>query len=179
MRKFTTICMALIIMVMVVLTGCSTFAIDKVKYYNEVVAKVGEQNITRFELINAYNNYGYTNYVTNGGQTEKEALLKTAESLVERKMLVKYALDNPAKYSLSEYEINKIFEDTINSIIDSFDSNIATARKIYNIEDKVNFLSKKLNVWKFNEDFHKEEDIKDVEKLKILEKIYLNKARDN
>ncbi len=123
-------------MVMVVLTGCSTFTIDKVKYYNEVVAKVGEQNITRFELINAYNNYGYTNYVTNGGQSEKEALLSTAESLVERKMLVQYALDNPSKYSLSEYEINKVFDDTITSIMDSFDSNIATARKIYNIDEK-------------------------------------------
>jgi len=58
-------------------------------------------------------------------------------------------------------------------------NNLYSTNKIYNIEDKVNFLSKKLNIWKFNEDFHKEEDIKDIEKLKILEKIYLNKARDN
>ena len=72
MKKFTTIFMTFIVMLMVVLTGCSTFRIDKVKYYNEVLAKVGNDTITRFELIEAYNNYGYTNYVTQNGQTEKK-----------------------------------------------------------------------------------------------------------
>ena len=50
-------------MLVVVLTGCSTFRVDKVKYYNEVLAKVGNDNITRFDLLSAYNNYGYTNFV--------------------------------------------------------------------------------------------------------------------
>ena len=102
MKKFTTIFMTFIIMLMVVLTGCAGFKINKVDYYNEVVAKVGNENITRFDLINAYNNYGYTNYVTQRGLSEKEALRNTMDSLVERKLVVNYAKDN-AKYDLSEY----------------------------------------------------------------------------
>lgn len=135
MKKFTTICMAFVLMLMVVLTGCSTFSIDKVKYYNEIVAKVGDQNITRFELVNAYNNYGYTNFVTQEGQTEKEALLSTANLLVERKMLVQYAKDNLSKYSLSEYEINNLLTNTIDYLHQSFEDNLTTARKIYGLKE--------------------------------------------
>lgn len=135
MKKITTICMAFVLMLMVVLTGCSTFSIDKVKYYNEIVAKVGDQNITRFELVNAYNNYGYTNFVTQEGQTEKEALLSTANLLVERKMLVQYAKDNLSKYSLSEYEINNLLTNTIDYLHQSFEDNLTTARKIYGLKE--------------------------------------------
>ena len=114
MKKFTTIFMAFIISLMVVLTGCSTFSIDKVKYYNEVVARVGNENITRFDLVNAYNNYGYNTYVTQGGKSEKQALKQTAESLIERKLLVKYVQDSVKQdanspYVLNEYEIKKLY----------------------------------------------------------------------
>ena len=135
MKKFTTIFMTFIIMLMVVLTGCSTFSIDKVKYYNEVLAKVGDETITRFDLVNAYNNYGYTNYVTQQGQTEKEALLSTMDLLVQRKLTVKYAMDNPSKYSLSEYEIKTLYRETLDYLLESFATNKATARKIYNLEE--------------------------------------------
>ena len=125
--------MTCLIMLVVVLTGCSTFRVDKVKYYNEVLAKVGNDNITRFDLINAYNNYGYTNFVTQGGQSEEEALVSTMDSLVKRKLAYKYALDNE-QYSLSEYEITKLFNTTMDSLLSSFESNKSIARKIYNLE---------------------------------------------
>lgn len=133
MKKFTTICVAFIIMVMVVLTGCAGFTINKVDYYNEVVAKVGEQNITRFDLINAYNNYGYSYYVSQQGQTEKEALKSTVDLLVERKMLVKYAQDN-SQYALSTYEINNVMQETLDYLKESFADNLNSARKIYGME---------------------------------------------
>lgn len=138
MKKFTTIFMTLIIMLMVVLTGCSTFSIDKVKYYNEVVAKVGNENITRFELINAYNNYGYTNYVTTMGYTEKEALLETMDLLIQRKLTVKYAKDNQSKYALSQYELKKLYRDTLDYLLESMNTNKNTARKIYDLDEKEN-----------------------------------------
>ena len=134
MKKFTTICMAFIIMLMMVLTGCAGFTINKVDYYNEIVAKVGEQNITRFDLINAYNSYGYTNFVTQQGQTEKEALRSTIDLLIERKMLVQYAKENQDKYKLSEYEINNVFKETLDYMLENFEENLNTARKIYGIE---------------------------------------------
>ena len=136
MKKFTTVFMTLIIMLMVVLTGCSTFSIDKVKYYNEVVAKVGGENITRFDLVNAYNNYGYTNYVTQMGQSEREAISKTMDTLVQRKLVVKYAKDSGTKYALNQYELKKLFRDTLDSVLESFKTNKDTARKIYNLPAK-------------------------------------------
>jgi len=136
MKKFTTILMTCLIMLVVVLTGCSSFRIDKVKYYNEVLAKIGNDNITRFDLINAYNSFGYTNYVTQGGQSEKEALISTMDSLVQRKLMVKHAMDNPDQYSLSEYEIKKLYRDTLDYLLDSVADNKATARKIYDLDEK-------------------------------------------
>lgn len=135
MKKFTTILMTCLIMLVVVLTGCASFRVDKVKYYNEVLAKVGNETITRFDLINAYNSYGYTNYVTQQGQTDKEALLSTMNSLVQRKLVVKYALDNPGQYSLNEYEVKKVYRDTLDSLLESLADNKEAARKIYNLTE--------------------------------------------
>ena len=134
MKKFTTIVMTCLIMLVAVLTGCSTFKIDKVKYYNEVLAKVGDECITRFDLVNAYSSYGYNTYVTQQGQTEKEALVSTMNLLIQRELTAKYAQDNPNKYTLTAYEVNKVYRDTIDSLLDSMDGNIQTARKIYNLE---------------------------------------------
>lgn len=135
MKKFTTIVMTCLIVLVTVLTGCSTFRVDKVKYYNEILAKVGDEYITRFDLINAYNSYGYTTYAVQQGLTEEQALRNTLDLLVKREMLTKYATDNLNKYSLTEYEINKVYRDTIDSLIESVADNIETARKIYKVED--------------------------------------------
>ena len=135
MKKFTTILMTCLIMLVVVLTGCSTFRVDKVQYYNEVLAKVGEDKITRFDLINAYNSYGYNTYVSQSGQTVKEALTSTMETLVQRKLVVKYAKDNLDKYLLSQYEVKKLYRDTLDSLLESLADNKATARRIYNLEE--------------------------------------------
>ena len=123
-------------MFVVMLTGCAGFSIDKVKYYNEVLAKVGDENITRFDLINAYNSYGYQTYVTQQGQSESEALLSTMDMLVQRKLTLKHALDNPEKYDLSEYEIKKLYRETLDYLLESLEENKQTARKIYNLEEK-------------------------------------------
>lgn len=134
MKKFTTILMTCLIMLVVVLTGCSTFSVDKVKYYNEVLAKVGDENITRFDLVTAYNSYGYDTYVTQQGQNEKDALVSTMNLLVQRKLMVKYAEDNLDKYRLSAYEINNVYRETINYLLESVAGNVETARKIYNLQ---------------------------------------------
>lgn len=135
MKKFSTICLAFIVMIMVVLTGCSTFSVDKVSYYNEIVAKVGEQNITRFELVNAYNNYGYSTYVTQQGQTEKEALNSTLELLAKRKIIAQYAVENISTYQLTKTEINDMYREILDNLQESIADNVAQARKIYGVEE--------------------------------------------
>lgn len=122
-------------MFVVMLTGCAGFSINKVDYYNEVLAKVGNDNITRFDLINAYNSYGYQTYVTQQGQSETEALLSTMDMLVQRKLTFKYALDNPDKYELSEYEVKKLYRDTLDYLLESLDENKQTARRIYDLDE--------------------------------------------
>ena len=126
--------MTCLIMLVVVLTGCSTFKVDKVKYYNEVLAKVGNENITRFDLVTAYNNYGYTNYVVQRGLSESEALNKTMETLIQRKLIVQYALDNSDKYALSHYEIKKLYRETLDYLLETFEENKNIARKIYGLD---------------------------------------------
>ncbi len=151
-------------MLVVVLTGCSTFKVDKVKYYNEVIAKIGDENITRFDLINAYNSYGYNSYVTQQGKTTKEALISTMDSLVQRKLMVKYALDNPDKYSLSEYEVKKLYRDTVDSLLDAISSNMETARKIYDLE-----LTEEDNDEEESKETHKMSDYAYQKRVKLVD----------
>jgi len=134
MKKFTTLVMTCLIMLVVVLTGCSSFRIDKVKYYNEVLARVGNENITRFDLVNAYSSYGYSTFVTQQGQTDEQALRSTMDLLVQRKLTVKYAMDNSDKYSLTPYEVNNVYRETVDYLLESINSNIETAREIYNLK---------------------------------------------
>ena len=48
MKKLSAILVCLLMIVAGSLAGCATFSIDKVKYYNEVLAKVGDSHITRY-----------------------------------------------------------------------------------------------------------------------------------
>ena len=59
MKKITIFLMSLLLVISCCFAGCSTFKVDEVKYYNETVAEVNGYKITRHELINSYNNYGY------------------------------------------------------------------------------------------------------------------------
>lgn len=133
MKKFTIFVMCLLMIVSCNLAGCSKFSINYVKFYNETVATVNEEKITRFELLNSYESFGYEYYVSQAGMTEKEALNKTLDTLIDRKLLVEYAKGKP-EYALTEYDINKMYQDVLDEMQDSFNSFLSTARDIYGIE---------------------------------------------
>ena len=59
---------------LVVLTGCSWLKIDNNKYYNAIVASVGDKNFTKRELVTAYNSYGYQ-YTENFGYSMEDATI--------------------------------------------------------------------------------------------------------
>lgn len=113
--------------------GCSTFSVDTVKFYNETVAVVDGEKITRFELINSYNNYGYSYYVSQQGLTEKEAMDKTLDLLINRKLMYNHAKNN-AKYALTKYDINEVYKSVIDYMDDSFDSYLTKARVALNYD---------------------------------------------
>ena len=87
-------------MCMTVLTGCNLFGTDLETYYNTVVATInysyelnGEtieesENVTKRELITAYNSYGQ-DYVNNYGYTQQEAIEATLDTILNRKLMIK------------------------------------------------------------------------------------------
>ncbi len=103
---------------MVVLTGCSWLKIDNYKYYNAIVASVGDKDFTKRDLINAYNSYGYQ-YYESYGQSMEEAIQSTISSMIDRYLLVeeiksdeKYALTDDDKLEI-KMEAFKYMQDSI------------------------------------------------------------------
>lgn len=134
-RKLLILILCLLVIVPT-LAGCGSFSVNPVKFYNAVVAKVEDTNITRQDLLSAYNSYGYTNYVTNGGQTVAEAMQSTLDLLTKRETLKQYAEtatltdETTKKYILNDYEINEMFAEVFDYFDSSFDSYMDKAREI-------------------------------------------------
>lgn len=133
LKKFTLVIICLLMLVTCCFTGCSKFSIDQVKYYNETVAEVNGEKITRYELLNAYSSYGNSYYVSQLGKSEEEALEETLNLLIDRKLLTKYAQEN-AKYALTDYEINELYKTVLDNLEESFDSYKTSARDILGLE---------------------------------------------
>lgn len=134
MKKITVLLMTLLMVVTCCFAGCSTFKVDYVKYYNEVVAEVNGYQITRHELINSYNNYGYSYYVSQQGKSQEEALKSTLNLLIDRRLLADY-IKQYDRYALTEYDINEIYQEVLDSLQSSFESYLSTAREIYNVDE--------------------------------------------
>lgn len=116
------------------LAGCATFSINKVKYYNETVATVGDTHITRYDLLSAYNSYGSTYYVQQQGQSESEAMASTLDLLVDRELMYQYAVENKATYGLTPYQVNTAIKTVFESFDEQMASYVTEAKKIYNID---------------------------------------------
>ena len=116
------------------LAGCATFSIDRVKYYNEIVATVGEKNITRADLLSAYNSYGYTYFASQSNQSEVEAMNSTLDILIDRELLYQYALDNDDKYRPSAYQVNEAIQSMFDTLEQETQTYVNEAKDIFNIE---------------------------------------------
>lgn len=136
MKKFSALLICLLMVITCGLAGCATFSINKVKYYNEVLATIDETKITRFDLLSAYNSYGNSYFVQQQGQSEEQALTSTLDLLIERELLYKYALDNGAKYKPTAYQVNEVVKEMFNSMDEQMNSYVETAKKILNIKDE-------------------------------------------
>lgn len=133
MKKFTAIIICLLMVFACNLAGCATFSIDKEKYYNEVLAKVGNTNITRFDLLNAYNSYGKTYF---GSDDETSALNETLNMLIERESLYQYALSQGDLYKPTEFQVNEVVGKIFESLDSQMESYVETAEKILGIENE-------------------------------------------
>ncbi|MBO5954939.1 MAG: hypothetical protein J6Q13_03125, partial [Clostridia bacterium] len=136
MKKFSALLICLLMIITCSLAGCATFSINKVKYYNEVLATVGEKNITRFDLLSAYNSYGNSYYVQQMGQSEEQALNSTLDLLIDREALYQYALSEGDRYKPTEYQVNKIVGEIFSSMDEQMNTYVENAKKILNIKDE-------------------------------------------
>ena len=128
-----------LVMCTAVLTGCNLFGRDLETYYNAVVARINysyelngqtiteSEAITKRELINAYNSYGY-NYVNNYGYSQHEAVEETLDTIINRKLMIK---DVESTYKRENKELFNDRETTYlwESTYDAFYSNL---RQYYN-----------------------------------------------
>lgn len=134
MKKFSLVIICFIIFISCTFAGCSTFSVDYVKYYNETVAKVYDDEISRFELLNAYNSYGYSYYVSQQGKSNDEALASTLDLMINRKLLVKHSKSDD-KFALNDYDVNKLYQKVIDYLDDMFEGYKTQARKMLDIEE--------------------------------------------
>lgn len=110
---------------MSVFTGCSLVTRSDKNYYEATVATVSyvdgsKENISKRELITAYNSYGY-NYVNNYGYTKKQAVKQTLKTVIEKKLTVKavgqYYIDNPSQGEmLNGNETTYVWDQTYEAI---------------------------------------------------------------
>ena len=128
-KKLSAILLCFIMLITLSLAGCAGFELDKVKYYNEVLAKVGNTNITRFELISTHNSYTNSN-ISTGTQT----LDDTLEILVNRELLYQYALGKGDVYKPTPNQINQVIQAMFDSLDEEMEDYITDAKKILNIK---------------------------------------------
>ena len=118
-----------------VLAGCNLFGRDLETYYNTVVAQINYQysigaenysyteDITKRDLINAYNSYGY-NYTQNG-YSQEEAVEMTLDTLINRSLMiteVKRYYKEAGEELLNDAEKTYLWEETYEAIYDNFRS---------------------------------------------------------
>ena len=136
-----------LLMCMSILTGCNLFGRDLATYYNAVVATINysytlnretineSENITKRELITAYNSYGQ-DYVNNYNYTQAQAIETTLDTIINRKLMIK-DVEVQAKRSNQ-----KLFNDRETSYLwqstyDAFYTNLLTYyNEILGIEDE-------------------------------------------
>lgn len=117
------------------LSGCAGFYVNDVKYYNEVLARVGEETITRFDLLNAYSSYGQ-NYYSQSGEGE-DPLASTLNLLIDRSALYQYAKNNEDNlYNPTGYQIKEIANSTFEQLDEQMSSYINDAKQVLNLEVK-------------------------------------------
>ena len=116
-----------------VLAGCNLFGTNWEQYYNEVVATINYDyvsggithtesvDITKRELINAYNSYGY-NYEESYNYTREQAINMTLETVINRKLMAKYvertAEDN-GEPLFNDAEKTYLWEETYDALLDN------------------------------------------------------------
>ena len=110
------------------LVGCNLFSVNPKKYYDQVVATVGNHSFTMYDLLQAYELNG-ENYINNGSSYE-EAINQCLDDLIDRALLIDYVkANNIVALDNDDYNDIKLSVYTsIQSSITSFEDQIKVER---------------------------------------------------
>ena len=116
-RKILTTCCAMILS-LVLLSGCSWAQIDNERYYNQLIATVGDMEFNKKDLLDAFNNYGYQ-YYQNYGYDMEAAINETINSMIDRALLLEEVKKQVVITPEEDLELRKsAFEYMQNTIFD-------------------------------------------------------------
>ncbi len=132
MKKFNAFILCLLLLITCGFAGCAGFSVNRVKYYNETVATVGNTHIARYELLSAYNSYGRNYYVSQLGKTEKEAFAETLNLLMDQASLYQYAQQH-SEFKPSAYQVNNAIAELYKSMDSTMSDYVKKAKRILNI----------------------------------------------
>lgn len=123
MKKIVTLLCALIMSV-ALFTGCNVIERDDAKYYNKVVATVGEHKFTMKDLLQSYNMYGST-YVEQQNMSVKDAVERTVDDMIERYLLVE-ELVSTGVVDIDAYEedLKRLVYAYMDSQIDDYETKV-------------------------------------------------------
>ncbi len=123
---FMSVCMCLLTCVSLV-AGCSLVTTDMSKYYNTPVASFTYENgekeeVTKKELITAFNSYGYQ-YYQNYGMSLSEAYKYTLDAVINQKLVINSAEEKASQANGGEVLTTKqktyLWETTYEAIEDN------------------------------------------------------------
>lgn len=121
MKKIAKNLMLSLLLVVIVIgnfSGCSLFQVNYYDFYNAIVATVGNQSITRFDLIESFNDYGYSYYVESLSYSIEDALEATLYAEIDKMAILQYAEEN---ITLSTADHNAIWEDVYSYFDSAFE----------------------------------------------------------
>jgi len=118
----------------IVCTGCSWLEINRSRYYDQIVATVGDLSFTKKDLAEAYNSYGYQYYEQGYYSSLEESITATVNSMIERKLLLEEIKKN---YTLTDTEKLEVKKETLDYMRDSVNTFVEKVRKEWDCEIKV------------------------------------------
>lgn len=131
MKKKIAIVLMFLFSCLTIFTGCNLFDTNNYAGLNSIVAVSGDIEITREQLLTAYNSSGYY-YDNYYGYTREEALKLTIKDLINREVLLRYIDElakTDARYELTDAEEYSAIKETWDYIDSSIEAYIKEVRK--------------------------------------------------
>lgn len=135
-KRFITIFLSLAMFVMsaFVFSGCGILQENNKRYYADAVAKVGDEVVTRNEVLTMFNYYYYSAGYYQYGYSEEQVYKMVLESLIKNKILVQEARKVDS-CKIDDNDRSYIWEQVFNNISTQIDSHESEIKKIYGVEE--------------------------------------------